>query len=184
MHVLQAGGKAQSWRELAKAAAVDPTTLRHYFGDRRGLVRAVYESLQPIGRMRRDLALALLEKPAKDAFATLLKQVASAWPMVLGGMHALGFSEGFADADLGQAYVALVLEPTLVTFEEMLAHYAGKGELSVPDMRVAALALAAPVLLGLFHQHQLSGSRCRPLDVDVYIDAHLAGFFSGYAQKE
>jgi AcrR family transcriptional regulator len=184
LHVLQAGGKQESLRELAKVAEVDPTTLRYYFKDRHGLVRAVFESMQNIGRMRRELALEMLTLPPHEAFATLLKQIAEAWPMILGGMHALGFSEGFSDADAGQSYVSLVLEPTLVTFEEMLAHYAGKGELNVPDMRVAALALASPVFFALFHQHQLSGARCRPLDINVFIDAHIAGFFRGYAAKE
>ncbi len=184
LHVLQSGGKQQSLRELAKVADVDPTTLRYYFKDRHGLVRAVFESMQSIGRMRRDMALSLLRLPAREAFTTLLKQIAEAWPLILGGMHALGFSEGFTDTGAGQSYVALVLEPTLVTFEEMLAHYAGRGELHVPDMRVAALAIASPVFFGLFHQHQLSGARCRPLDVNSFIDAHIAGFCRGYAVKE
>ncbi len=52
----------------------------------------------------------------------------------------------------------------------------------MPDARVAALALLSPVLMALFHQHQLQGRRCRPLDLEVFIERRLDGFMKGYAK--
>lgn len=170
-----------SLRTLAESAGVDPGTLRHYFADRTGAVRAAMETLLPLGDEQKSHALALTAQPPRDAFTALLNRVALAWSGALGGMHATGFVEGMLDRALGQAYLSTMLEPTLATIEAMLVHYRDAGTLQVPDARVAALGLMAPLLLACFHQHQLGGLACRPLEFDTFITQHVAGFVRGYS---
>ncbi|HEX8440098.1 TetR/AcrR family transcriptional regulator [Archangium sp.] len=180
--LLASGGTHPSLRILAEGAGVDPGTLRHYFGDRRGVVQAAFEYLLKFGQERQAWARSLAERPAREAFKQLLEQISTAWSGALGGMHAAGFAEGMADAGLGQIYVSSILEPTLSAVEELLIIFHTRGELSVPNARVAALALMSPVLLALFHQHQLQGRRCRPLVLPDFVEAHLEGFLKGYAK--
>jgi AcrR family transcriptional regulator len=180
--MLAAGGTHPSLRTLAEGAGVDPGTLRHYFGDRRGVVQAAFGYLLQFGQERQAWAKGLAELPAREAFKQLLEQVSAAWSGALGGMHAVGFSEGMADSELGQLYVSAILEPTLHSVEELLIIFHARGELSVPDARVAALALMSPVLLALFHQHQLQGHRCRPLALPSFVEQHLDGFMKGYSK--
>lgn len=181
--MLQAGGTQPSLRTLAEGAGVDPGTLRHYFGDRRGVVQAAFEHLLGAGKEPTDRARALAALPAREALHQLLEQISAAWAGALGGMHAAGFSEGMADSELGQTYVSVILEPTLSVVEELLISFHARGELSVPNARVGALALLSPVLLALFHQHQLQGRRCRPLDMASFVEQHLAGFLRGYEKN-
>lgn len=181
--LLQSGGSPPSLRTLAEKAGVDPGTLRHYFGDRRGVVRAAFDHLLQYGQKQKDAALALSALPVREALITLLTRVGQAWPGALGGMHATGFAEGMADPELGQAYISNILEPTLATVEELLARFHGTGHLKVENARVSALCLMTPVFFGLFHQHQLQGRRCRPLELGPFIEAHVDIFLRGHDAK-
>jgi AcrR family transcriptional regulator len=181
--ILAAQGRHLSLKELAESVKVDPGTLRHYFTDRLGVVHAAFESLLPMGEMQKARAAQLAELPARKGLHTLLERIVAAWPQMLGGMHAAGFVEGMSNGELGQAYVATMLEPTLDAVEKLLVAYHARDELQIPDARIAALALMAPVFLALFHQHQLSGRKCRPLDLTVFLEGHLDGFFRGHAPR-
>ncbi|MFO0595859.1 MAG: TetR/AcrR family transcriptional regulator [Myxococcaceae bacterium] len=179
--ILGAHGRHLSLKELAESAKVDPGTLRHYFKDRSGAVQAAFASLLPMGEAQKARAAQLAELPVRQGLSTLLQRIIAAWPQLLGGMHAAGFTEGMSDPDLGQAYISSIFEPTLDAVEKLLVTWHARGELRVPDARVAGLALLSPVLLALFHQHQLSGRKCRPLDLTLFLEAHLDGFLRGYA---
>ncbi|MFY0575338.1 TetR/AcrR family transcriptional regulator [Cystobacter fuscus] len=54
--LLLAGGTHPSLRTLAEGAGVDPGTLRHYFGDRQGVMQAAFEHLMKFGQERRAWA--------------------------------------------------------------------------------------------------------------------------------
>jgi hypothetical protein len=96
-------------------------------------------------------------------------------------MHVLGLGEGFTDARLGMAYVNELLEPTVQTAERLLADLDDHGLLHVPDARAAALGLVGPVVIALLHQDSLHGARCRPLDVEAFLDRHVEAFLNGHA---
>ena len=178
--LLHAGGRQPSLRALAEGAGVDPGTLRHYFNDREGAVKAAFDHLATLGKTEQERARALVALPATDALQMLLSSVAFAWGGALGSMHAAGFGEGMASPAVGQTYIADILEPTLALVEELLTTFAARGELRVANVRVSGLALMAPLLLALFHQQQLNGTTCRPLDLTQFIEAHLAQFLSGH----
>jgi hypothetical protein len=82
---------------------------------------------------------------------------------------------------LGPVYVQELLEPTLQSAEARLSRHIADGELRRCDVRHAALELVCPVVLGLLHQVQLSGARCRPLDVERFLADHLDTFLRAYA---
>ncbi|MBL8921868.1 MAG: TetR/AcrR family transcriptional regulator [Myxococcaceae bacterium] len=179
--LLSSGGSLPSLQKLADGAGVDPGTLRHYFADRRGVVKAAMETLLPLGDDQKARALALATLPVREALVTLLSRVANAWGGLLGNMHATGFVEGTVDAGLGQTYVTTMLEPTLATVEVLLERFASRNMLVLADVRVGALALLSPVLLACFHQFQLQGRACRPLDLTAFVEQHVDGFLRGYA---
>lgn len=179
--LLTTGSRMPSLRALAEAAEVDQGTLRHYFGDRRGVVRAALETLLVHGDEQKRQALALAALPLEDALQRLCTGVVRAWTGLLGSMHATGFVEGLSDDFLGQAYVETILEPTLATVEQLLGSFVERGQLRPTNLRVAALALMAPVMFACFHQVQLAGAACRPLELEPFVAAHLTGFLRGYA---
>jgi AcrR family transcriptional regulator len=179
--LLSAGGTLPSLRTLAEGVGVDPGTLRHYFDDRRGAVQAAMETLLPLGDDQKARALALASLPVEQALTTLLTRVVQAWEGLLGAMHATGFVEGMVDGAIGQAYVRTMLEPTLATVEVLLADFHARNMLRVPDVRLGALALLSPVMLACFHQVQLQGRSCRPLDLEAFVASHVQGFLRGYA---
>lgn len=181
--LLSNGGSLPSLQKLAEGAGVDPGTLRHYFSDRRGVVKAAMETLLPLGDDQKVRALALASLPVREALTSLLSSVAKAWGGLLGNMHATGFVEGTVDGALGQAYVTTMLEPTLATVEALLERFVARNMLAMPDVRVGALALLSPVLLACFHQFQLQGRACRPLDLDAFVAGHVDGFLRGYEPR-
>lgn len=179
--VLRAAPERPSLREMSKAAGVSVNNLRHYFGTREGLLEAVFESMAAVGAPYIQRALGFTSMPVAKGLRTLVGQIVMGWtPDGLGGLHRSGISEGLGSETLGPAYIDHVLEPTLGVVEDMLAIWRDRGEVEVPDLRVAALALMAPVVLALLHQRGLGGDGCRPLDIEAFLDAHVAGFLRGY----
>ncbi len=48
------------------------------------------------------------------------------------------------------------------------------------EIRAAALAFLSPVIVALLHQHDLSGARCRPLDIPALLERHVERFVEAY----
>lgn len=157
-------------------------TVRPYFGDRLGVLRAVLAHDGAEGRpyMERlvDAPLVPLAASVRDALDFLVLGWRS---FGAGGGHLVGLREGLGDAELGPTYLASVFEPSLDAFERRLARHGEAGHLRRDaDLRVAALALVAPVLLALLHQHDLDGTAVRPLRWEAFLDAHVAAWLAGY----
>jgi hypothetical protein len=83
---------------------------------------------------------------------------------------------------LGPTFVNQFLEPMLVGFEAAIADLQSSGHLAAGNAREAALELVSPVVLALLHQHTLSGSKCRPLDVDAFTVAHVKRFVKAWSR--
>jgi AcrR family transcriptional regulator len=180
--VLAAAPERPSLREMSKAAGVSVNNLRHYFGTREGLLEAVFESMGRRGAPYIQRALGFAELPVAVGLRMLVGQIVEGWkPEGLGGLHTSGISEGLGSEPLGPVYVDHILEPTLDVVERMLEIWRARGEVEVEDLRTAALGVLAPVVLALLHQRGLGGNRCRPLDFEVFLDHHIAGFLRGHA---
>lgn len=181
--LMEPRGAEASFRELARAAGVGTPTLRHYFGDRDGIVTAVLERVAAEGARYLALVAAPPSAPLEPSLRFLLGMVVRGHASGVGRVHALGLTAGLAHEGLGPKYLDHVLEPTLQAFEAHLAHHAASGALREgADLRLAALTLVAPVLLGGLHQHELGGTKCRPLDLEAVIGPHLEAWLRGWGR--
>ncbi len=167
---------APSFRELAESAGVSVPTLRHYFRDRDGAVAAAMEAMRAAGQPYIDHAAVAPEGDLATSMVVFLRGLQAGWRAGVGTMIGAGLVEGVGSAALGPAFVDSLLEPTLQSAEARLAAHAARGQLAACDLRHAALTLVGPVLLALLHQGELGGARCRPLDLDALIEAHVRRF--------
>ena len=168
-----------SLRELAVAAEVSVPTLRHYFGDREGVVAAVLADAHARGAPFLALA-ARPDGPLPHSLRTGLTQVVQGHLFAVGGFHAIGLTEGLLHRTMGPHYLQTILEPALQAFELRLQAHIDLGELKQINVRHAALGLVAPVVLFMLHQGELGGHRVRPGGpgelVDYLVEAFVAAF--------
>ncbi len=175
------GGVNASLRELAGQAGTSVATLRHYFKDRDGLLRAVMEGL------RADAApyLAMASQPVfgdvRQSLLKFLQSMSMAWfKYGVGAMYASTLALGLGSRPVGPSFVNHVLEPLLQTGESLLRAHVERGELQIADVRHASLMFLSPVVLALFHQDSLSGASCRPLNVPAMLTTHVDAFLRAF----
>lgn len=173
-----------SFRELAAAAGVSVTTMRHYFRSREEVVTAVFDAAQGAAAPHLDRGRTPSAPDLGGSLMAFLLSVARGWiDGNVGTLHRIGLSEGLRNGESGIQYLNQVLEPTLQALEQRLAAHIARGDMIEADTRHAALLLLSPVVLGLLHQHDLGGTRCRPLDLTTVIEAQVAVFLRAYATR-
>ncbi len=170
-----------SLRALASAAGTSVATLKHYFGDRAGLLAGVMESF----RAEAAPYLALSAQPKagqpRASLRRFLQGLTTAWfKYGVGRAYAATLAVGLGEAAVGPSTVTHVLEPLLQTGETLLRAHVEHGDLAIADVRHAALLLLSPVVLALLHQDSLSGARCRPLDLPRFLEVHVDAFLRAY----
>ncbi|MEX1365816.1 MAG: TetR/AcrR family transcriptional regulator C-terminal domain-containing protein [Nannocystaceae bacterium] len=179
---MRTGNAEASLRELATACEVTPPTLRHYLGVRAGASEAALQAAHRGGESHIAFTVGAELGDVDTALRRVLRYMVEGWVRYgVGRLNTVGIAAGLAHRRLGPAYIDEILEPMLHSFEARLARHVATGELVVPDLRVAALQLVSPVVLGLLHQNELGGRQCRPLDVDALVDAQVDAFLRVYA---
>lgn len=178
--LLHSAAQRPSLREFARTMNVSVNNLRHYFGDRDGLIEAAMETMLSRGAPHIERMLSRAELPLKEAVHNTLHELVTGWEPFLSNLHVSGLSEGLVSERLGPAYVNFLLEPTLQPFERLFQTYIDRGQLRSTSTRTMALVLLSPVILALLHQGALGGSACRPLDLHAFLDEHIDGFLRGY----
>ena len=176
-------GEPPSFRELALAAGVSVATLRHYFGSREALLKAVFAHYLREGQrhLERTRNVESLEVDLESGLKDFLQRVVRGWTEgFVGTLHRIGLAEGLRDRSTALDYLQDVLEPTLQALEVRLTAHVNDGALVECDTRHAALMLLSPLMLALLHQHDLGGTRCRPLSLPALIDEHLRIFLRAY----
>ncbi len=165
-----------SLRQFAIRAGVSEPTLRHFFGDRQGVVIAI---LHHFARQA-DAWLALSATPGD----TLETSVKGYLDLALQGFdnslfvqaHAFALVESIHDPVVARAYLDIVVEPSLQAIEKRLAPGIDP-EGSNPDrVRHGALALYSTMLFATLHQRLLRGSEARPLEMNRFF-ADLSDLF-------
>jgi AcrR family transcriptional regulator len=170
-----------SFRELAHAAGVAPSTLRHYFPDREQVIEAVLARVHELG-IRHVAEGATAERgPAPEALRWFLGDLATGWVRGVGRAHVLGLVEGLGEPAIGPAYLRALLEPTLQSAEARVALHVARGEIAPCDVRHAAVELVSPVIVALLHQKALGGGGVRHLDLGTFLDEHVLRFLRAYA---
>ena len=77
----------------------------------------------------------------------------------------------------------LTVEGPHVERELALIKVSGEGEKRVEALRIAALSLLSPLLLGAVHQHGLRGDGVRPLALPALCDEILDRFLLAYGRR-
>jgi AcrR family transcriptional regulator len=170
--------------EMAQAADVSLSTLRHHFGTRSDVVAAVLDRL---GRLGAPYLASVAAPPTEDVRASLtwlVRQLIRGLRFGLGDLVGMGLSVGMRDPTVGPAFLRSMLEPMLQAVETRLAHHVRAGELADTDVRVAALALVSPLVLAVLHQKGLCGDTVRPLDLDALVEAQVDAFLHGFGARD
>ncbi|MDP2307469.1 MAG: TetR/AcrR family transcriptional regulator [Pseudomonadota bacterium] len=166
--------------EMAIAADVSLSTLRHHFGSRSDVVAAVLERLGRRGAPYIASAAALPEGDVESSLTWLLTSILRGLQFGLADVVGMGLTLGLRDPTVGPAFLENVLEPLLQSVEARLAHHVRSGELAEVDLRLAALVLVSPLLLATLHQRGLCGDKVRPLALDTVVGAQVRHFLRGY----
>ena len=182
--LLAAPGTGLSFRQLAEAAGVGPTTLRHYFPSRTELICAVLDGWHKQGQPFLKEAANRSEGGLHRSLHWLLRFMVEGWRAGVGTMHCKALGIGLEDRQLGPAYLEALLEPLLQAAEARLASHVADGQLGPCNARFAAIELVTPVFMALLHQEGLGGASCRPLDLDAFVDEHLRRFLMAHRQPD
>ena len=171
-----------SFNAMAEAAEVSRPTLRHYFTDREGAVRAALEVAAEAGEPHvRSLLLIPTEDP-EACLKQILTATARGWQEFgVGRLHHVGLKTGLDDALTGQTYLTHILEPLQQALEEVLEGLIASGHFRPHCTRLGALNLLAPLTLALLHQDGLSGRTVRPLEIPSVISEVVEAYCRAYA---
>ncbi|MFO0608550.1 MAG: TetR/AcrR family transcriptional regulator [Polyangiales bacterium] len=182
VHAVARHPERSSFAELAEASGVSRTTLRHYFTSRDELLHAMLAHMRTLSDRAGAAHPVSAALPLEEALRLALHQLVFAWRVGVGSLFAAGLLWGLGDEALGPAYVTHLLEPMLASFEGHIAARLDADGGPRPDARHASLALVSPVVLALLHQESLHGVKCRPLDLDVFVEEHLQRFLAGWCR--
>jgi AcrR family transcriptional regulator len=180
LHAVAQSPHRSSFAELAEVSGVARTTLRHYFGGREDLLQAMLEHMEVLGQRAERQFPQTQGLPLEDALRAGLRRLIFAWRVGVGALFVAGLLWGLGDDKLGPTYVRSLLEPLLASSERQLRDFLGAQGMTEERARYAALALLSPVILALLHQESLYGVKCRPLDIDAFIEEHVQSFLRGW----
>lgn len=179
-HLSQAGGRNASWRDLASASGVSPSTLAHYFGDRQGLIKTILEYSSREG----DHYLAMAARAGEDFRASVFQLVGMLGQGLDRGvlsLQVIGLTEGLSHASSADAYLGEHLEPVLGAISLRLDTHVERGQMRKIETRFAAISLLSPMLIARLHQLELGGKACYPMSLEAFDETHADAFVRGYA---
>ena len=172
-----------SLRQFAIQAGVSEPTLRHYFTDRQGVVIAIIDYFAEGARHW----LARSAEPSADVGEAVSGYTALAVEGVdsdiFAQAHAFALVESIHDPVVAEAYLQLIIEPSLKAVEARLAPGVDPDGEAPARTRHAALALYASVLIAVLHQRLLRGAENRPLDMGAFFDDLRRLFERGMAPE-
>lgn len=167
--------------EMAIAAGISLSSLRHHFGSRSEVIAALLGRYGLIGKQYHKQIMVPPSQPLRESLPLLLKMILMGLRHGVLDIHAVGLAVGMRDAIVGPAYLQQILEPTLRAVETRLEHHVQSGELQPCDLRIAALSLISPLLLAAIHQNGLGGHAVRALSLDQLCDELASRFIRAYS---
>jgi AcrR family transcriptional regulator len=182
-HLAKPEGRNASWRDLAAACGVSPSTLAHYFGDRQTLIEAILEQARHEG----DVYLVAASQPNgpfRESVSVLVGMLGQGLDRGVLSLQVLGLTEGLASANAGLAYLGHHLEPILGAIATRLGAHVERGEMRQTETRFAAIALLAPMVIARLHQSELGGRGCYPMSLADFDAAHADAFIRGHENTQ
>ena len=174
------GGLKTNFQELAATAGVSTTTLRHYFGSRQGLVKAILEHDLTEGAPYLLATATQGPLTLRESLEDFAMNLRVGFEFGVLRSHELGLSEGLGDQLVGPAYLNNVLEPTILATESRFSRLIAVGAMPPCDVRIAALTFLSPLLLAAMHQRALGGCELRRLDMEAFSQEHIERFLKAY----
>lgn len=169
-----------SLRELARAAEVSVSTMRHYFDDRNGLVDAALAEMGGAAQRHLENAVTELDGEPTERLVVWLGVLKDAWTSYsVGRAHAVGLAEGLY-ADAGPSYVQHLYRPFLDSTEQVLRDLDADGFVSIANHRRAAHVLLTPLKGLLTYQESLRDPDHGTVDVDDFVADHVSRFLRGW----
>ena len=178
--LVQPEGTKASLREMAKAAEVSVPTLRHYFQDREGAIKAGLAWMQDVGGPYLEEASIPSHPDLGESLRTFFARLLKGWRLGVGRMHATALTLALAESSVGPCYLQHMLEPMLQALEKRFAAHQALGQMSPGDPRTAAICLLSPVIIALLHQEEMGGKETRPLDVESHVQEHVRRFVAAW----
>lgn len=174
-YLLRDGVYVPSLRQLAIAAETSEPTLRHYFGDRSGLIVAV---LEHIGKTDEPILTSLREpqescEGALNGFMQYLQRFRA--HRNYSKIQALGIRESLADEDVQSAYLQKLVRPGVEVLTERFLRSRG-GPATFTEARSAATMTISASIFMVLHQDVLNGKEHMPIDHETYLE-HVGQMF-------
>lgn len=170
-----------SLNEMADAADVSVSSLRHHLGTRSEILAAVMAEQGKLGAPYLARVRAEPEQPLDVSVRQTMRAMLQGLNFGLGELLANGLSMSLRDPVAGPSFLEHFLEPMLSSLEVRLAAHARRGEMIETDYRVAALGLVAPLVLASLHQTALCGHSVRPLSLPALVEEQVNVFLRAYA---
>jgi len=172
-----------SLRQFAIKAGVSEPTLRHFFKDRQGVVIALIEYFADGARgfLARSAETSSSLSDAVAGYGRLAQEGADT--DIFARAHAFALVESIHDGIVARTYLDTIIEPSLQALEARLAPSIASGEQNPDQVRHAALALYAPILIAVLHQRLLKGDEARPLDMGHFLNDLTHLFTDGLTRK-
>jgi len=178
----QPGAMHASFRDLAAASGESISTLQHYFGRRSDILTAIFAESGRMGAPHLDRTRSPVEGFA-ESVRDLVDYARMGFEQFgVGDIYAIALVEGIRNAEVAPAVLNDLLDPSIDAIAARLASHQERGEMR-PDMvpRHAAVMLLSPIILTMLHQHDLGGRVTNPIDMDRFIDDHVASFVRAHA---
>jgi len=171
----QKGYAAARLEDVAQAAGVSKAAIYLYFADKAALLRAVIadtrresiEAAQSLLASAPGGAMETLAKVLSLVQARILETKRAAIPTILAGA-AGQFPE------LARYYHDEIVEPGFALLEALIARGQKRGEVRLEPPRALAQQIVGPMLFALFHRTIFEPAGARPLDLDRFVQDHLA----------
>lgn len=182
---LDADLRRPSLRQFAIAVNQSEPTLRHYFGDRQGLVIEIIENIRQHSLPIWDIVNMPADDPAQAVKDYLDLSEKGMQKGRFTRAHAFGLIEGLADELVGKAYLEKMLHPALKVFAEKLRATPG-GPRDPDELMAATFAATAPIILMGVHQELLGGSDHAPVDMSRifgFLNVWLSESFTAQAES-
>ncbi|KKB76326.1 hypothetical protein VW29_19805 [Devosia limi DSM 17137] len=181
-HLSAPAGRGASWRDLAAACKVSVSTMNHYFSSRGELIAAIMRHAEQEGAPY----LVMASTPSGEfqaSISALATMISRGFEHGVLPLQVIGLAEGFADRQIGDAYLGHHLEPVLGAIASRLEAHMDAGAMRRCNARFAAIELLSPLLVVHLHQQALGGHRTYPMAIQDFLEQHTRSFVQGHAPQ-